>query len=57
MPVVLVDTQGAQLEAEVHLPRPNEGHPQFSDTGVLLVHPFSKLGGSMHDYVIEELWR
>lgn len=56
--MVLVDTQGAQLEAEVHFPNKTQvPPPQFSDTGILLVHPYSKLGGSMQDYVIAELWR
>lgn len=53
MSLVLVQTDGAQLEAEVHV----NSTARFPNVGILLVHPYSGLGGSMNDYVVAELYR
>jgi hypothetical protein len=53
MPLMLVQTDSAELETEV-TSTPN---PQCPDVGVLLLHPYSGLGGSMDDFVIREFHR
>ena len=51
---MFVDTNDAN-ELEVELTPSSK--PRFPNTGVLIVHPYSGLGGSMHDFVVEELHR
>ena len=51
--LMLVQTDGAELEAEIA----TTSQPRFSDVGVLLIHPYSVLGGSMHDFVVTEFFR
>jgi alpha/beta superfamily hydrolase len=53
MSLMLVQTNSAELEVEL---TPTE-KPRFPNTGVLLIHPYAGLGGSMNDFVIAELHR
>ena len=51
--LMLVQTNMSELEVELT----PTAKPRFPNTGVLLIHPFSGLGGSMNDFVIAELHR
>ena len=50
---MLVETPSSKLEAQLML----NPEGRLADVGLLLVHPYSLLGGSMHDGVVTELFR
>ena len=53
MPAVVVETPGSKLEGQLVV----NPTGRLSDVGLLLVHPYPLLGGSMHDAVVSELFR
>lgn len=53
MSLALVQTPRSELEVEVQF----EATASLPDAGLLLVHPYSVLGGSMFDAVVSETYR
>lgn len=52
--IVLVQTNSSELEVELTATT----KPRFGpNTGLLLIHPYAGLGGSMNDFVVAELHR
>lgn len=51
--LMLVQTNSSEIEVELT----PSSKARFPNTGVLLIHPYAGLGGSMNDFVIAELHR
>ncbi|KAG7674599.1 hypothetical protein NADE_008361 [Nannochloris sp. 'desiccata'] len=51
--LMLVQTNSSELEVELS----PVAKPRFPNAGVLIIHPYAGLGGSMNDFVVAELHR